>query len=60
MLKGSTTKATGGDPFSETAYAAAVQPKELVIVPGASHTDLYDKTNVIPFKRFAEFFGRNL
>ena len=46
--------------FSETAYAAAAQPKELVIVPGASHTDLYDKTNVIPFKRFAEFFGRNL
>ena len=46
--------------FSETAYAAAAQPKELVIVPGASHTDLYDKTDFIPFKRFAEFFGRNL
>jgi uncharacterized protein len=46
--------------FSETAYAAAAQPKELVIVPGANHTDLYDKMDVIPFKRFADFFGQNL
>ena len=28
--------------------------------PGASHTDLYDRSDVIPFDRFAEFFGRNL
>jgi uncharacterized protein len=46
--------------FSETAYAEAAEPKELVIVPGANHTDLYDKTDVIPFNRFADFFGRNL
>ncbi|GLR47649.1 membrane protein [Sphingomonas astaxanthinifaciens DSM 22298] len=46
--------------FSETAYAAAAEPKELVIVPGASHTDLYDKVDVIPFDRFADFFGKNL
>ncbi|WP_423140735.1 alpha/beta hydrolase [Parablastomonas sp. CN1-191] len=46
--------------FSETAYAAAAEPKELVIVPGANHTDLYDKTAVIPFDRFADFFGRSL
>lgn len=32
--------------FSETAYAAAAEPKELLIVPGASHVDLYD-----PFKQ---------
>ncbi len=46
--------------FSETAFAAAAEPKELVIVPGANHTDLYDKMDVIPFDRFADFFGRNL
>ncbi len=46
--------------FSETAYAAADDPKELMIIPGASHTDLYDRTNVIPFDRLASFFGRSL
>jgi len=43
--------------FSETAYAAAAEPKELLIVPGASHTDLYDKIDVIPFDRIEAFFG---
>ncbi|MRF19000.1 alpha/beta hydrolase, partial [Enterobacter hormaechei] len=28
--------------FAETAYQQAAQPKELVIVPGANHVDLYD------------------
>src|SRR5829696_4992966 len=37
--------------FSETAYKTAAEPKELVIIPGASHTDLYDKVDVIPFDR---------
>lgn len=46
--------------FSETTYAASAEPKELMIVPGASHTDLYDKTDVIPFDRFADFFSRSL
>lgn len=46
--------------FSETAFAAAAEPKELVIVPGASHTDLYDKVDVIPFDRLAAFFDRHL
>jgi uncharacterized protein len=46
--------------FSEAAYAAAAEPKQLVIVPGASHTDLYDQTDVIPFDTIATFFGRNL
>lgn len=36
--------------FSETAYAAAAQPKELMIIPEASHTDLYDRVDVIPFE----------
>ncbi|HEX8126068.1 MAG TPA: alpha/beta hydrolase [Allosphingosinicella sp.] len=46
--------------FSETAYAAAAEPKELMIVPGASHTDLYDRTDVIPFDKLASFFRRSL
>ncbi len=46
--------------FSETAYAAASEPKELVIIPGASHVDLYDQPDKIPFDRITEFFGKNL
>ncbi len=46
--------------FSETAYAAAAEPKELMIIPGASHVDLYDRLDVIPFDRLVEFFGREL
>ena len=34
--------------------------KELVIVPGASHTDLYDRMDVIPFERIAGFYRTNL
>lgn len=46
--------------FSETAYALAKQPKELVIVPGASHVDLYDRLDVIPFAKMAAFFNQYL
>jgi fermentation-respiration switch protein FrsA (DUF1100 family) len=46
--------------FSETAYANAAEPKELMIIPGASHTDLYDKVDVIPFDKLAAFFGTHL
>ncbi|MGP8289255.1 alpha/beta hydrolase [Vreelandella zhanjiangensis] len=46
--------------FSETAYAAAAEPKELIIVEGASHVDLYDRMDKIPFDRLAEFFGEHL
>jgi hypothetical protein len=45
--------------FSETAYAAAAEPKELMIIPGAVHTDLYDRTDVIPFDKITAFFTRN-
>lgn len=34
--------------------------KELMIIPGAVHTDLYDDVNVIPFDKIAEFFDENL
>ena len=46
--------------FSETAYAAAAEPKELVIVPGTNHVDLYDRMDRIPFNRLAAFFQKNL
>ncbi|WP_020563739.1 alpha/beta hydrolase [Methylosarcina fibrata] len=46
--------------FSETAYAAAAEPKELMIIPGAVHTDLYDRVDVIPFDKLAAFFRANL
>ena len=31
-----------------------------MIIPDANHTDLYYKTNVIPFEKIAEFFSENL
>lgn len=46
--------------FSETAYAAAAEPKELMIVPGANHVDLYDRRDVIPFDRLQSFFEQHL
>jgi uncharacterized protein len=46
--------------FSETAYAAAAEPKELLIIPGANHTDLYDRVDVIPFNKLQSFFDQHL
>ena len=46
--------------FSETAFQNASEPKELVIVPNAVHTDLYDKVDIIPFDKLATFFKQNL
>lgn len=46
--------------FSETAYAAAAQPKELMIIKGANHVDLYDRLDKIPFDAIAGFFDKNL
>ena len=45
---------------SETAFEAAAEPKELVIIPGATHTDLYDRLDVIPFDKLTSFFTDNL
>jgi fermentation-respiration switch protein FrsA (DUF1100 family) len=46
--------------FSETAYAAAAEPKELMIIPGANHVDLYDRVDVIPFDKMTTFFNQHL
>ena len=46
--------------FSEDAYKLAAEPKELLIVPGAGHVDLYDRANLIPFDKLGSFFKENL
>jgi len=46
--------------FSETAYAAAAEPKELMIIPVATHTDLYDQVDIIPFDKLMAFFKQHL
>ena len=46
--------------FSEQAYQLAAEPKQLVLVPGAGHVDLYDRVDLIPFDTLATFFQNNL
>ncbi|MBV7691396.1 alpha/beta hydrolase [Limnobaculum sp. M2-1] len=46
--------------FSETAYEKAAEPKELMIIEGANHVDLYDRIDVIPFDKLTDFFQKNL
>lgn len=43
--------------FSEDAFKRLTgDDKEFLILPGASHTDLYDNLNVIPFPRLERFY----
>lgn len=46
--------------FSEDAYTAASQPKQLMILPNTNHVDLYDKMDKIPFDTLEIFFKENL
>lgn len=46
--------------FSEDAYKAAAEPKELMIIPNAVHVDLYDQLDIIPFDKLETFFKENL
>jgi fermentation-respiration switch protein FrsA (DUF1100 family) len=46
--------------YSEDSYKLASEPKELVIVPGADHVDLYDKVDLIPFDKLEAFFKQHL
>ena len=47
--------------FSETAYSKLTgDNKELLIIPGANHTDLYDQMDVIPFEKLKAFFEEYL
>ncbi len=47
--------------FTRDAFAQLTgDNKELLLIPGASHTDLYDRNDVIPFARIAAFFAQYL
>lgn len=46
--------------FSEDAYKRAAEPKELLLVKGAGHVDLYDRAALIPFDKLAAFFTDHL
>ncbi len=52
--------------FSRDAYADMVKDspyagnKELLIIPGAVHTDLYDRKDIIPFDKIQQFFQEYL
>lgn len=52
--------------FSKDAYKNMTENskytdnKELMIIPNAVHTDLYDNVDVIPFEKIAEFYDRYL
>lgn len=46
--------------MAKTAYENAAEPKELMIIPGASHIDLYDQIDVIPFNKLTSFFKQYL
>ena len=51
--------------FSRDAYAAMTKDskyaanKELLILPNAVHTDLYDRLDIIPFDKIEAFFRAN-
>lgn len=46
--------------FSEDAFKLAGEPKELYIVKGAGHVDLYDQQKFIPFDKLEFFFREQL
>ncbi|MCD8376553.1 MAG: alpha/beta hydrolase [Oscillospiraceae bacterium] len=47
--------------FSKDAFAKLTgDNKELMIIPGAVHTDLYDRMDIIPFDKITEFFDSYL
>ena len=57
--EGAFKQMTGATP--EAGKSAKVGNKELLIVPGAVHCDLYDnRAGVIPWDRIEAFFGENL
>ena len=46
--------------YSEDAYKAASEPKELLIIPEADHVSLYDDMEKISFDKLNQFFKENL
>jgi hypothetical protein len=45
---------------ADLAYGKASEPKELVVVPGAGHVDLYDRVKLIPWDKLRSFFTQSL
>ena len=46
--------------FSDNVYEKIAGPKEEIVVPGATHVDLYDQMDKIPFDRLIAFLDENL
>ena len=46
--------------YTKEAYEKAADPKEILIIPGARHIDLYDREDVIPFDKLETFFKTKL
>lgn len=46
--------------FTDEVYAKAGKNKQLIVVPGADHVDLYDNLNLIPMDAMADFFHKSL
>lgn len=52
--------------FSKDAFEAMTKDspyaanKELLLIPDAVHTDLYDRKDVIPFEKLVSFYSENL
>jgi len=47
--------------FGEDAFKKLKgENKELMIIPGASHVDLYDQMDIIPFEKLEDFFKENI
>lgn len=46
--------------FSDNVFEKIQGEKEEIVVPGATHVDLYDQMDKIPFDRLAAFFDKNL
>lgn len=47
--------------FSEDAFKKLKgDNKELMIIPGANHVDLYDRMDIIPFDKIEKFFKENM
>lgn len=42
--------------FTEDVYEQAGENKELVVIPGAAHVDLYHNKDLIPFSKLESFF----
>ena len=45
---------------SENVFKRAQEPKEMIVVPGADHCDLYDQFDKIPFDKLGAYFAKYL